>query len=80
MPGPAAGVRPRFSRVQRARRKASLAGGRASVIGAMVGAIVMGVLQNGLNLLAVPNYYQPVAIGTILIATIALDRPEKGRA
>lgn len=51
-----------------------LFGGRASVVGAMVGALVMGVLQNGLTLLAVPSYYQQVAIGAVLIAAVALDR------
>lgn len=54
-----------------------LFGGRASVIGAMVGALVMGVLQNGLTLLAIPSYYQQVAIGLVLIAAVALDRNTK---
>lgn len=51
-----------------------LFGGRASVIGAMVGALIMGVIQNGLTLLAVPSYYQQVAIGAILILAVTFDR------
>lgn len=51
-----------------------LFGGRASVIGGMVGALVMGVLQNGLTLLAVPSYYQQVAIGAVLILAVSVDR------
>lgn len=50
-----------------------LFGGRASVIGAMIGALIMGVLQNGLTLLAVPSYYQQVAIGTVLILAVGFD-------
>ena len=53
---------------------AHLFGGRASVIGAMLGALIMGVLQNGLTLLAVPAYYQQVAIGVVLILVVSLDQ------
>ncbi len=56
----------------------NLFGGRASVIGAMVGALIMGVLQNGLTLLAVPTYYQQVAIGVVLIGAIWLDQRMRG--
>jgi ribose transport system permease protein len=49
-------------------------GGRASVSGAMVGALIMGVLQNGLTLLAVPSYYQQLAIGIVLVLAVSLDR------
>ena len=52
----------------------SLFGGRVSVLGAMVGALIMGVLQNGLTLLAVPAYYQQVAIGGVLILAVWLDQ------
>ncbi len=51
-----------------------LFGGRASVTGAMVGAIIMGALQNGLTLLAVPSYYQQIAIGCVLVLAVSLDR------
>ncbi|NND65421.1 MAG: ABC transporter permease [Gammaproteobacteria bacterium] len=51
----------------------NLFGGRASVIGAMLGALIMGVLQNGLNLMAVPSYYQQILIGLILIVAVWLD-------
>lgn len=54
-----------------------LFGGRASVLGAMVGALIMGVLQNGLTLLAVPSYYQQIAIGVVLILAVSLRISEK---
>ena len=40
----------------------------------MIGALIMGVLQNGLNLLAVQAYYQQMAIGIVLIAAVWLDQ------
>jgi ribose transport system permease protein len=54
-----------------------LFGGRASIIGALVGALMMGVLQNGFTLLAVSSYYQQVAIGAMLIIAVALGRSGK---
>ena len=52
----------------------SLAGGRASVVGAVIGALIMGVMQNLLTLLDVPPYYQPVAIGVVLIVAVAIGQ------
>ncbi len=50
----------------------SLFGGRASIIGAMLGALIMGVLQNGLTLLGISAYYQELALGIVLISAVAL--------
>lgn len=52
----------------------NLFGGRASVIGAMLGALTISVLQNGLTLLAIPSYYQQVAIGIVLILALSFER------
>jgi ribose transport system permease protein len=52
----------------------SLFGGKGSILGAMVGALIMGVLQNGLNLLAVQSYYQQIAIGAVLIVAVYIDQ------
>ena len=52
----------------------SLFGGKGSILGAMVGALIMGVLQNGLNLLAVQSYYQQIAIGAVLILAVYIDQ------
>jgi ribose/xylose/arabinose/galactoside ABC-type transport system permease subunit len=52
----------------------SLFGGKGSILGTMVGALIMGVLQNGLNLLAVPSFWQQVAIGTVLILAVYIDQ------
>jgi ribose/xylose/arabinose/galactoside ABC-type transport system permease subunit len=52
----------------------NLFGGRGSILGAVVGALIMGVLQNGLNLLAVQAYYQQMAIGAVLILAVFIDQ------
>jgi len=52
----------------------NLFGGRGSVLGTLIGALIMGVLQNGLNLLAVRPFYQQIAIGAVLILAVWLDR------
>ncbi|MEM7442927.1 MAG: ABC transporter permease [Pseudomonadota bacterium] len=52
----------------------NLFGGRGSIFGTMIGALIMGVLQNGLNLMAVQSYYQQMAIGAVLIFAVWLDQ------
>jgi ribose transport system permease protein len=52
----------------------SLFGGKGSILGAIVGALIMGVLQNGLTLLAVPSFYQLIAIGCVLILAVYIDQ------
>jgi ribose transport system permease protein len=57
----------------------SLFGGKGSILGAFVGALIMGVLQNGLNLLAVQSYYQQIAIGGVLILAVYIDQLQSER-
>jgi ribose transport system permease protein/inositol transport system permease protein len=57
----------------------SLFGGKGSILGTMVGALIMGVLQNGLNLLAVPSFWQQVAIGMVLILAVYIDQLQTSR-
>ncbi len=52
----------------------SLAGGRGGLIGTLIGALIIGVLSNGLNLLNVNPYYQPVAKGVVILIAILVDR------
>jgi ribose transport system permease protein len=58
----------------------SLFGGRGSILGSIIGALIMGVLQNGLNLLAVQAYYQQMAIGGVLIVAVFLDQYQARKA
>jgi ribose transport system permease protein len=52
---------------------ASFFGGRGSVSNALVGALILGVVRNGLDLLDVSAFYQQVAIGMIIVASVELD-------
>jgi L-arabinose transport system permease protein len=57
----------------------SLNGGVARVSGAIVGVLVMGTMQNAMNLLNVPNFYQYVARGAILLAAVLFDQARRSR-
>lgn len=55
----------------------SLSGGKGSIVGTIIGALIMGVIKNGLNLLNVDSYYQNVVIGLIIILAVLLDQNSK---
>ena len=52
---------------------ASLSGGSGSIVGAIIGAAIMGVLRNGLVLLDVSAYWQQTVIGLVIIIAVTLD-------
>lgn len=52
----------------------SLLGGEGSVFGTLIGALIMGVLRNGLNLLNVPSAWEGIVVGGVLVAAVAVDR------
>jgi ribose transport system permease protein len=52
---------------------ASFFGGRGSVWNVLVGALIIGVIGNGLNLLDVTPFWRQVAIGTLVIVSLELD-------
>lgn len=56
----------------------SLAGGEGSLIGTIIGALIIGVLNNALNLMDVQTYYQMIAKGVVILIAVLLDRKEKG--
>ncbi|MDX1637086.1 MAG: ABC transporter permease [Balneolaceae bacterium] len=51
----------------------SLAGGIGSMTGTLVGALLIGVIGNGLDLMNVSSYYQQVVMGLIIIGAVVLD-------
>jgi ribose transport system permease protein len=57
----------------------SLFGGVGSVTGAVVGAFILGILSNGLNLMGVPSFWQQVIKGVVLILAVMLDVATKRR-
>ncbi len=52
----------------------SLAGGIGRVSGTLIGALLIGVMNNGLDLLGVESYYQQVIKGVLIVAAVMMDR------
>jgi ribose transport system permease protein len=52
----------------------SLSGGRGSVVGTVLGCLIIGVLNNGLFLLDVSPFWQQVVKGFVILAAVALDK------
>ena len=55
----------------------ALTGGRGSVIGTLVGILLLGVIGNGLVLKNISSFYQPVVTGAILLVAIVLDETRR---
>jgi len=51
----------------------SLMGGEGTIVGTLIGAFIMGVLRNGLNLLGVSSYIQQIVIGSVIIIAVLVD-------
>lgn len=52
----------------------TLAGGEGGILGTLLGAFIIGVLNNGLNLLNVSAFYQQVVKGVVILLAVLLDR------
>jgi ribose transport system permease protein len=51
----------------------SLMGGQGTLVGTLIGALIMGVLRNGLNLLGVSSFLQQIVIGAVIIGAVLVD-------
>jgi ribose/xylose/arabinose/galactoside ABC-type transport system permease subunit len=58
----------------------SLFGGQGGMIGTLIGAMLIGVLNNGLVILNVSPYYQPIVIGAIVVLSVYIDQLAKSRS
>ena len=59
---------------------ASLSGGTGSVLGSMIGALIMAVLRNGSNQMGWPTYMQEIIIGIVIIFAVGVALPTIGMA
>jgi ribose transport system permease protein len=57
----------------------SLMGGRGTIIGTLIGAMIIGVLGNGLILMNVPFFYQLVIQGVVIVIAVGIDRLRQRR-
>lgn len=57
----------------------SLMGGEGTLAGTLVGALIMGVLRNGLNLLGVSSFLQQIVIGGVIVGAVLVDTVLKRR-
>lgn len=58
----------------------ALNGGRGRIFGALVGALLMGSLNNGMSLMNVPTFYQDTARGVVLLLAVAIDQLSRRRS
>lgn len=52
----------------------SLTGGKGWIFGTLVGALIIGVLNNGLNLIGVSSFFQQVVKGVVILIAVLIDR------
>lgn len=52
----------------------SLFGGKGSVVGTLIGVLLLGILTSGMNLINVSPFYQNVAKGLIVLLAVIIDR------
>ena len=52
----------------------SLAGGKGTILGTLIGVLILGTLNNGMVLLSVSAYYQQIAQGLVLLLAVGLDQ------
>ena len=57
----------------------SLSGGRGSVLGTLVGALIIKVIDNGCTMLSIPNTYTHIMIGVIIIVAVLIDGLRNGK-
>ncbi|GLC80963.1 ABC transporter permease [Lacrimispora brassicae] len=52
---------------------ASMSGGKGNMLGTIIGAFIIGILNNGLNLIGLSSFWQQVAVGCVIILAVFLD-------
>jgi ribose transport system permease protein len=57
----------------------SLSGGQGTVVGTVIGALIMGVLSNGANLLGISSFTQQIVIGAVIVLAVTFDEFQRRR-
>ena len=57
-----------------------LAGGQGRILGTLIGAFIIAVIQNGMNLTGVESYTQKVVLGAVILGAVLLDMLKKRRS
>lgn len=57
----------------------SLSGGQGTVLGTIIGALIMGVLSNGANLLGISSFTQQIVIGAVIVLAVTFDEFQRRR-
>jgi ribose transport system permease protein len=58
----------------------SLAGGSGRILGTLIGAFIISVIQNGMNLLGMESYTQQVVLGGVILGAVLLDKVRSGKS
>ena len=56
----------------------SLSGGTGRILGTLIGAFIISVIQNGMNLLGMESYTQQVVLGAVIVGGVLLDKARTG--
>lgn len=57
----------------------SLSGGEGRIFGTLIGAFIIAVIRNGMNLMSVSSFDQKIVLGTVLLAAVILDKAKQTR-
>ena len=56
----------------------SLSGGSGRILGTLIGAFIISVIQNGMNLLGIESYTQQIVLGAVILGAVLLDKARSG--
>jgi ribose transport system permease protein len=57
----------------------SLRGGYGSIFGTLIGALIIAVIENGMNLVQIESYTQKVVFGAVILLAVLLDQRSRTR-
>ena len=58
---------------------ASLSGGAGRILGTLIGAFIISVIQNGMNLLGMESYTQQVMLGLVILIAVVIEKTRIGK-